>query len=396
MSERLRLADTSAAANVERIIFVGFLVIRGGVVIQTLTATILLVSALDIPPAYTAIAVVATLWSVWLAVRHRRPAHFASAPAWELAVDWLIALATIVCAGQTMSGDRLIGTWDAWFYAWITAATPTFAVWPLSRRVPPILAVGVAAVYIVTCLPSNRDIASTVFINAGTPFIFALVGAAICSMLRQLAATTDENVRLAADLAVKLERERHWFHTHNVTGLLTRLAESDTPKEILPHLRQQALFEANRLRADMDHHEISSPFPETGSALSDVCRLAARGFGHLPIDLRTALARQTRVSQGQALVVYSAVVTALYNVQFHAGRVSQVVVHADNRDGRWEVSVCDDGDGFDAANTKLGFGLEQVVEQARGNDIAVEITSAPGEGTCVYLRGAAPNGVAPE
>jgi len=70
---------------------------------------------------------------------------------------------------------------------------------------------------------------------------------------------------------------------------------------------------------------------------------------------------------------------------------SEVVVHADRHGDTWEVSVCDDGVGFEPEATPFGFGLSsQVTESARRHGMSVEVVSRPGEGTCVFIRGHTP------
>jgi len=166
---------------------------------------------------------------------------------------------------------------------------------------------------------------------------------------------------------------------------LVQLAHDDTPAEILPSLRAQAIQEANRLRHDV----LLSPDIGTTQArtISDVVAASLVGFGQLPIEVRTALARDVRLDAEEALVLQSALISLLYNVQFHA-QAHEVVVHADHGDGMWEVSVSDDGVGFDPGTTAYGFGLQnQVLDSARSKGMDVEITSSPGEGTYVVIRG---------
>ena len=122
-------------------------------------------------------------------------------------------------------------------------------------------------------------------------------------------------------------------------------------------------------------------------ALVHVVDASLAGFGELPVEARTALARDVRLDEDEALALQSALVSLLYNVQFHA-HASEVVVHADCVDDAWEVSVCDDGVGFDPATTSYGFGLQsQVIDSLKGKGMAVEVASRPGEGTCVVIRG---------
>jgi signal transduction histidine kinase len=225
--------------------------------------------------------------------------------------------------------------------------------------------------------------------------IFAAAAAVGAINLRRLGRTADANAAQAAKLAARLEREKYHFYVHNATGLLAHFGLDDIPPEILPALRHQALQESNRLRADFLADPANGPAspddtPDDDPTLDEAVRASVAGFEHLPLAVRTALARGVRLPRDEALALQTAVVSLLYNVQFHAGPgVTEVVVHADAQGDSWEVSVCDDGKGFDPEVTRLGFGLgKQVIESARSKGMAVEVKSTPGEGTCVFIRGA--------
>jgi signal transduction histidine kinase len=124
-------------------------------------------------------------------------------------------------------------------------------------------------------------------------------------------------------------------------------------------------------------------------SIDQVVRASIKGFKHLPLEVRTAMGRDITLHPDEALVLETALVSLLYNVQFHAGTaVTEVVVHADCLEDGWEVSICDDGVGFDVDHTGRGFGLQkQVIELTQTKGMTVEVSSAPGEGTCVFIRG---------
>ena len=80
-----------------------------------------------------------------------------------------------------------------------------------------------------------------------------------------------------------------------------------------------------------------------------------------------------------------ALIALLYNVQFHAC-AHEVTIHADAEGPSWEVSVADDGIGFDSAHTAYGFGLRrQVIEPLESEGLHVTIQSHRGEGTIVTV-----------
>ena len=53
------------------------------------------------------------------------------------------------------------------------------------------------------------------------------------------------------------------------------------------------------------------------------------------------------------------------------------------RGGELELSICDDGCGFDPAAPHTGFGLTGMAERVELAGGRLEITSAPGEGTAL-------------
>ncbi|MDR0782567.1 MAG: hypothetical protein LBE83_02240 [Propionibacteriaceae bacterium] len=186
--------------------------------------------------------------------------------------------------------------------------------------------------------------------------------------------------------AADLEQARYQFHLHNATGLLNELAREDVPDELRPSLRAQAQQEANRLRQEALIPKIKLAGAKTVT-LEETLVKAVEHFTHLPLEVRTTLGREVDLGIEEAEVLANAVVTLLYNVQFHA-QATEVVVNADCDKQGWEASVSDNGVGFDPTNTRYRFGLKtQVLELPKSQGMTVEITSAPGEGTCVVIRG---------
>jgi signal transduction histidine kinase len=78
---------------------------------------------------------------------------------------------------------------------------------------------------------------------------------------------------------------------------------------------------------------------------------------------------------------------ALNNAARHSA-ASRVEVGARLRDGALELSVGDDGDGFDAdAAPQAGsFGLVGMGERARLAGGSLEVSTAPGQGTRITVR----------
>ncbi len=96
----------------------------------------------------------------------------------------------------------------------------------------------------------------------------------------------------------------------------------------------------------------------------------------------------TPENQEAAVVLFSATRELLFNVVKHSG-VGEARVTLSERNGRVELTVEDQGAGFDPVvvrdAAKGGFGLLNVRERLRSIGGEVQFRSAPGQGTCVTL-----------
>jgi PAS domain S-box-containing protein len=125
-----------------------------------------------------------------------------------------------------------------------------------------------------------------------------------------------------------------------------------------------------------------------GPALRWQCEDVACTMG---LDVRfLGHADESGVSDEAKVVVFRAVRELLVNVVKHAG-TSQAWVNVDSLPGWLEVSVVDEGRGFDpaspsAASGDSGFGLFSIRERLPHLGGEFEFESVPGEGTRVTLR----------
>jgi hypothetical protein len=381
----------SSTTGFERVVLALFGVLRLGTVIQLTTAAIVMGGTGQMPLTSWVMSAVAAMWSIGLYVVAVRRGSFLRLSVWWGVVDILIACAAIVVTNLELPDYWQVGTWHAWYFGYVSVVAPTIPAWLRSRTACVATSVGIGLIYVASVLPGNADLASTVALNALSFVIFTAVGAILIPPVRRLMAESDANSDRAIRLATELERSRYQFHIHNATGLLAQLARDDTPPELMPSLRAQAMAESNRLRKEALRPPGEDPADqESCSTLEQAVQSAVLGFGHLPLEIRTALGRGVCLRPLDATILRSAIISLLYNVEFHA-HASEVVVHTDYDGSTWEVSVCDDGVGFDPDRTAYGFGLQsQVLDSARRADMSVKIVSHPGEGTCVYIRGDAP------
>jgi signal transduction histidine kinase len=143
---------------------------------------------------------------------------------------------------------------------------------------------------------------------------------------------------------------------------------------------------------------------ETTNALEDLRDLARGIYPPLLADqgLAAALMAQARkaalpvtveadgvgrLSQEIEAAIYFSCLEALQNVAKYA-RASRATVSLSEGEGVVRFSVTDDGAGFDPEVTGYGTGLQGIADRLASLDGAVDVVSAPGEGTS--LRGRIP------
>ncbi len=90
-------------------------------------------------------------------------------------------------------------------------------------------------------------------------------------------------------------------------------------------------------------------------------------------------------SEAVAITVYRLVQEALTNIARHA-QAGNVLLSINTGDHWLEVSVSDDGIGFNPIDTKSGFGLMGMRERIQGVGGTFNVTSSSEQGTCVSAR----------
>ena len=77
---------------------------------------------------------------------------------------------------------------------------------------------------------------------------------------------------------------------------------------------------------------------------------------------------------------------AITNIRKHAG-ASQVILTLDSRPERLELTISDDGSGFDTGFiSKSGYGLHNMRARSEKLGAQFDINSKPGNGTEIVLR----------
>lgn len=185
----------------------------------------------------------------------------------------------------------------------------------------------------------------------------------------------DEAGQLLMYLRLRLER-------------LERLAPA-SPAELRPEIEaarrlvEQTIMEIRRLLADLS----PAVLEQLGLAAA-LRQLAGRFRRAHPIQVRLRLVRLRRLPSRLETGVYRLVQECLNNVARHSG-ARRVMISLRTSDQWLELSVRDDGKGFDVAQAmaKAGsFGLAGMLERVALLGGACEVASRPGRGTIVTVR----------
>jgi signal transduction histidine kinase len=324
-------------------------------------------------------------------------------PRWGVLDVGTAVLVLLVQPAFVPAGD-IVGSWTAWGFACTLGSAYGAAVVFRRRRATALAVLALSCGYLLggysVATASER---AAVLANAFSYAGFAVLARLMVGYLRRLGASAEEARRLAAETARQAELERQRVLLHDNISVLRLLSRTDLPPDLAEPLQAQATALANKVRAFLDDARVSGwarvaqEAPEGGPGADDrperelvaVIRAAAEGFWDLRLALNLDLAQGTALDGPAAAAVEAAVATLLHNARLHAAAES-VVVHADVDEaaGEWEVTVRDDGRGFDPGATPLGFGLRfQVRDTLARHGIRTDLRSRPGDGTTVTLSG---------
>ncbi|MFC1418432.1 ATP-binding protein [Streptacidiphilus cavernicola] len=313
--------------------------------------------------------------------------------------ETVLGVACLLAEPLYVPVDDRVSTWVGWAPALAVNVTVTAAV-ACRRSSHTLMLVGLlATAYVAVSYPAVGQSADrgTVVSNTLTYLAFGLLVRGMANMIRRFGRDADEARDAASEARAQVELERHRRLLHDPASLLRYLADPDLDPRLAGVVREQALAEANRIRAFLDpEHTVpgsrSAADGETSTLLADAARAAAAGFTDLPIELVLHLADGVQLSPPASRALTAATATVLHNVRRHAGPGASVVVHGDHHpgDGSWEITIRDDGQGFDPSRTAPGYGLREVVGTALAeHGMSSHIHSQPGNGTTVTIRGAA-------
>lgn len=383
-----RMLDPTALGSVRAGLWwnIGLLVaaLRVGTVIQMLPSLPLAVRSSE-RPALTVLA-----WTLALALtavlcvgvaRNKRP------PYDQMALFETVAMLALFGLGfLTVAPEDRVGNWVAFQPAYALSLMIGLSVLT-SRRVWLLVLVLIPTADVLFCMSAESVDLPTLIGNVLTLVVLPTITRLAFRYTTRIADLADESAARVAEFARREEERRAQAAMHNGAAVMALLARDDLDRldaGARQALRVQARTETERMRRYLTGDQLVRA---DRRALAAVAEGAAAGFPDLRIDLITDLGAHVLVSPEQAEAVSAALTSILLNVRLHAG-AQRVVLHLDEEDGSWTLTLHDDGVGFDVATVREGVGLREVVraELAR-QQIAVAIDSMLGTGTTVVLRG---------
>jgi signal transduction histidine kinase len=307
-------------------------------------------------------------------------------PRWGV-LDAVTGIVVLLATALFTHPDDRFTQWVDWGYP--VTISVAFGAGLVLRRLRHVAAVVVALViaYLITAAPllGQADDRSTAITNSLTYPVAAGIAWLLCGYLRRLGAAADAARANAAHLGALLgaadERQRHAALLHDHATVLDVFARADPSEQLLlDRARSRAAAGSVQIRAFLR----GDPAPASG--LAQALTELADDFRTLHITRNLSLAGH-ELPTATMWTALSAVRTALDNVLWHAG-TTEVVLHAATTDDSWEITISDQGVGFDPATTPYGYGLgTQVTAAVTALGGTVDIASEAGAGTVVSLSG---------
>jgi signal transduction histidine kinase len=194
----------------------------------------------------------------------------------------------------------------------------------------------------------------------------------------------EERQRLARNLHDAINQSL--FSAGLIAEVLPRLWDRDQEEarrslEDLRRLTRGAMAEMRALLAEL------RPSTLTDAELGDLLRLLGNAFtGRTNIPTRVTVLGQGVLPADVQVAIYRVCQEALNNVAKHA-RASMVEIDLKHEGNSIELSIRDDGQGFDPEQTASGhYGLSIMHERADGVGAELSITSRRGHGTELTIR----------
>ncbi|MBZ0307568.1 MAG: GAF domain-containing protein [Anaerolineae bacterium] len=257
---------------------------------------------------------------------------------------------------------------------------------------------------VIAPIRSNGKILGFLSLDSATPGYFTQVHAERLQSFADQAAIAIQNARLldrAKRAAVMAERNRLANELHDtisqtlwsvslITERLPAIWEIDQEEGrsglvTVHQLAQSALVEMRSLLLELRPSALSD------EKLGDLIRQAAGIItNRTGLNISVEIDEQEPLPAGVHFALYRVVQEALNNVALHAS-ASEVRIHFRSHSGKMELTIQDNGQGFNPADIDPGrLGLSIMDDRIQNIGGTIEITSHAGEGTLIKVAWVAP------
>ncbi|TIC79457.1 ATP-binding protein [Nocardioides sp. GY 10127] len=320
--------------------------------------------------------------------------------------DLALGLLVIPVLAWVLPASYAVGSWENWAGGYTVGVATLLATW-MRPRPAAVYGVLLSACYLGVVGPLGITTWATVLAQGATYLGLAIPMSLFVAYVREAAHAADDARREAVEATRALELERYQVTVHDAVTVLRLLGDDATPADLREMLRAQARMESRRLRTYLrgraeplthlgegqgqgeGEGAQDAGLPAESATVASAVESALHGFEDLNVELALMLGGDIPMPLETWEVTSRALTAVLHNVRLHAD-AARVVIHADEHPVGWEITVTDDGRGFDPAARAEGFGLRTQVRGAvarHGGEATIE--STPGVGTTVTLVGPA-------
>ncbi len=200
---------------------------------------------------------------------------------------------------------------------------------------------------------------------------------------KRLSAQEDERKRIAGELHDSVAASLGAI-IFSIEKTLGQVEHDETTREGLRDLIsrvQQVSVETRRIMADLR----PSLLDDLGivPAINWFCREYEKIYSHIRLEKQIDLS-ESKLTDSLKTAVYRVCQEAMNNIAKHS-RASSMNLHLLEKDGRINLTIRDNGQGFDLGTVRRGLGLSTMRERAQLSGGSFDLESAIGKGTLIRV-----------
>lgn len=200
---------------------------------------------------------------------------------------------------------------------------------------------------------------------------------------RLLSAQEEERKRIAGELhdSVAASIAAIIFSVEKILGRVKQDEDTEAGLRDLISRVQQVNVETRRIMADLRPSLLDDL--GIGPAMNWFCREYEKIYSHILLEKKIALS-ESNLNDSLKTAIYRVCQEAMNNIAKHS-QASRVSLNLQERDDRIELTIQDNGQGFDPAIVRRGLGLSTMKERAQLSGGSFNLESAMGKGTIIRV-----------